>query len=257
MSKVSIITPCYNAASFLPITYESVMSQNHSDWEWILIDDKSTDNTWQLLQELAKRDVRLKIFQNNVNSGAAVTRNNCIEKAAGKYLAFLDSDDLWMPTKLSEQTEFMQKTGSLFCYHDYVTIDSKGNHLKNHLLEPNVSQKDLLKFNPYATSSVMVDAEVVRKNNIRFPPHLRRRQDYLFWYEALRAAGGSQNVGKILSSYRIFGKESLSANKKEMAKIQWNLYRNEFKLGLIPSVYYFFHYAWHGIKKYFLLFIGA
>ena len=192
-----------------------------------------------------------KVFKNEVNSGAAVTRNNCLDKATGEYVAFLDSDDLWAAEKLQKQLDFAQQNNAEFVYHNYWIVDSEANQIKKQILPASVSQSQLLNFNPFATSSVMIKRDVIEKNKIRFREHLRRRQDYLFWYEVIGQSEIALGMPELLSSYRIFGKDSLSANKKQMAKIQWQLYRQEFKLGLFASAYYFVRYAIHGIKKYF------
>src|SRR5690606_921167 len=107
MTAISIITPCYNASKFLLETYESIKAQTYMDWEWIVVDDCSTDHSWEMLQKFSEEDTRVKIFQNEKNLGAAVTRNKCLAEAQGEYYAFLDSDDLWHQEKLKTQIEFM------------------------------------------------------------------------------------------------------------------------------------------------------
>ena len=252
MNKVSIITPCFNAAEYLNTTYQALSAQTYTNWEWVVVDDCSTDNSVQILEELQKSDARVIIIQNKQNSGAAITRNNSLNCATGEYLAFLDADDLWMTNKLQEQVAFIEAHNHNFVYHNYWTVDAKGQKIKEQICPPTVTAKSLLKFNPFATSSVMIKRDIIEKNNIRFKEHLRRRQDYLFWYDAITVAKEAQGMGSFLSHYRIFGSDSLSANKKKMAIIQWKLYREEFKLNIIMSSYYFICYAIHGIKKYFI-----
>jgi teichuronic acid biosynthesis glycosyltransferase TuaG len=252
MDKVSIITPCYNASAFLNITYNALREQTHSNWEWVVVDDCSTDNSFEIMKNLCLEDSRVLLVSNSENSGAAVTRNNALNDATGNYCAFLDADDLWDSKKLKRQLEFMKTNDIDFSYHNYWTVDAKGTKLKKQTCPSEMSAHDLLKYNPFATSSVVIKRDLIEKNHIRFKEHLRRRQDYFFWYDALKVCKVAKCLNEELSQYRIFGTESLSANKKKMAIIQWNLYRQEFKIGLIPSIYYFIHYAIHGLKKYFL-----
>lgn len=252
MKKISIITPCYNSEFYLREAYKAVSAQSHSNWEWIIADDCSTDNSWNILNEFKSSDSRVKIFKNSRNSGAAVTRNNCLNNATGDYVAFLDSDDLWSPDKLEKQIRFSLDNDIDYTYHNYWTIDSEGKQLKEQLTPPSIEQVDLYKFNPFATSSIMIKRSVIESNHIRFRNHLRRRQDYFFWFDTIGVSNKAQGLNELLSSYRIFGGDSLSANKKKMALIQWQLYRTEFNLNIIQSFYYFVFYAIHGIKKYFI-----
>lgn len=252
MKLISIITPCYNGEEFLKTTYEALKAQTHSNWHWVITDDCSSDSSWQIIQELTGNDDRIKPEMNAKNSGAAVTRNNSIDRAQGDYIAFLDCDDLWHPEKLGKQIEFMENNNFQFTYHAYNMITPAGEVIKEQHPATITGLEDLLKFNPFATSSIMINRHFVEKFAIRFPPHLRRRQDYIFWYKSIKNCDFAQGMEEILSSYRIVGDSSLSANKKKMAIIQWGLYRKEFKLNLFQSLYYFFHYALHGVKKYFL-----
>jgi teichuronic acid biosynthesis glycosyltransferase TuaG len=250
MPTISIITPCYNCEKYLQETFDSVTRQTFSDFEWIIFDDQSTDKSWKILQELAQKDARLKIHQNEKNSGAAITRNNCLEKAQGDYVAFLDCDDLWHPKKLEKQLQFAKSQNADFTYHNYETIDAKGQKLKELKIKNQIKQNDLYKYNPFATSSIMIKREILTNNNIEFRKHLRRRQDYFFWFDAIGASNQALGLSETLSGYRIFSEDSLSSDKKKMAKIQWELLGSEFKLPLIKRLYYFLCYAWHGVRKY-------
>lgn len=249
--KVSIITPCHNAEGFISETYKSLIDQSYKNWEWIVFDDQSSDNSFETLKAIAEKDSRVLVQKNKENSGAAVTRNNCLGIASGKYFAFLDVDDLWYPNKLEKQIAFMQVNNVRFSFHPYMLIDSKGISIKEIKVPSIVSAQDLLKYNPFATSSVIVEKTVIDEIELEFKAHLRRRQDYLFWYEAIEHTGVAESLQESLSYYRVFGDDSLSGNKKKMALIQWKLYREEFHLNIFRSIYYFIHYALHGIKKYF------
>jgi len=252
MKKVSIITPCFNCQEFLEETFTTVTQQNYQNWEWILVDDCSTDSSYEKLQELSSRDERIRVFKNEDNCGAAVTRNVGLDQATGDYVAFLDSDDLWHPEKLEVQIRQMVENSIEFSYHDYDTVDEAGNHLKEQKLKSSYTAKDLLKYNPFATSSIVIRRELIVSNRIRFKEHLKRRQDYFFWYDSIAASKVVKGIGQALSRYRLGNSNSLSSNKVQMAKIQWKLYREEFNLGFFQSAYYTLHYAVHGVKKYFL-----
>lgn len=251
MKKVSIITPCFNSQEYIRETYQSVISQTYTNWEWIIIDDCSTDKTYEVIKELSNRDKRIRIFKTKANSGAATSRNIGLLEASGILVAFLDSDDAWPPHKLEKQISHILKNLVDFSYLNYKTITSKGSILKHLTLDKSYQSKDLLKFNPFATSSVIIKKEIIHKNQIRFKEHLRRRQDYIFWYEAIRASKTIELCPDTFSFYRLGSKGSLSSNKIKMAFIQWSLYRKEFKLSLISTIKYMTTYTIHGFKKYF------
>ena len=237
MDKVSIITPCYNASKFLQETYNSLQQQTYSHWEWIIVDDCSTDSSVSLIKQLQSEDQRVILVLNDENSGAAVTRNNSLNHATGDYCAFLDADDLWETDKLEKQLLFMKSKDSHFSYHDYWMIDASGKKLKKQNCPNEVDADQILKYNPFATSSIMIKRETIEKNQIRFKAHLRRRQDYIFWHDCLLATGRGHCLNEELSLYRVFGDDSLSANKKEMAKIQWRLLKEEFGLNIFMRIY--------------------
>jgi teichuronic acid biosynthesis glycosyltransferase TuaG len=251
MEKVSIITPCFNTELYLTETYECLKKQTYSEWEWIVFDDCSTDNSFTILTDICQKDSRVKVYKNEFNSGAAITRNNCLNKATGAYLAFLDCDDVWVPEKLDKQVTFINQKKADFIFSNYEMIDAKGEFIKKMQAPDIVTASDLLKYNPFATSSVFIRRSAVENYNIRFLEHLRRRQDYIFWYDVIKVNSSAVGMKEFLSKYRQVGSSSLSSNKKKMAVIQWRMYRDEFKLDLMPSLYYLFHYAINGIKKYF------
>lgn len=126
---VSIITPNYNCGRFIAKTIESVLAQSYQNWELLIQDDCSSDNGVAVILRFAEKDTRIKVEMNNTNSGAAVTRNNALKRAKGKWIAFLDSDDLWLPMKLEEQLGFMVSNNYNFTYHGYSEIDEEDNKL--------------------------------------------------------------------------------------------------------------------------------
>lgn len=250
MPKVSIITPCYNSAKVLDKTFQAVTSQTFRDWEWLVVDDCSDDNTHAILQSWMKKDARIKVFQNEKNSGASPSRNLGIDNASGEYLAFLDSDDIWNQDKLEKQLGFMEKSNCSFSYHDYSMIDLSDTHLKCVTSPKAITKSTLEKFNPVFTSSVMIKRSAI--GGIRFKQELRRRQDYIFWFQVIQATKSARNVGENLGAYRVGNQTSLSHNKFRVIPIQWSIYRKEFRLGYLSSILSLMAYAFHGIRKYFL-----
>lgn len=251
MEKVSIITPVYNGEKFIEETSKSVLGQTHKNWEWLIVDDCSTDKSREILSDLANSDDRIRLIFQKENGGAAVARNAGLDAATGDFVTFLDCDDAWRNDKLEVQLEYAHTQNAEFTYHHYRIIDESGKVLKTQNVKKYIEQKELLRFNPFATSSIMIKRSVLKEKGIRFRDYLRRRQDYLFWYDAVGACNKAMGVSDVLSDYRIFSKESLSANKKKMALIQWRLLREEFELNIFKRAYYFIRYAIHGIKKYF------
>lgn len=178
---VSIITPTYNCGRFIAETIESVLAQTHSDWEMIIVDDCSTDNTAEVVARY--NDPRIHYICNERNSGAALTRNRALREAKGRWIAFLDSDDLWEPTKLQEQLSFMQQHGYAFTYHDYIEIDESSKPLGIR-----VSGKNSVgKIGMYTCCwpgclSVMYDAEAVGLVQIE---DIRKNNDFLMWLQVI------------------------------------------------------------------------
>lgn len=183
---VSIITPTFNCGKFIVETIDSILSQTYAKWELIISDDCSTDNTKEVIKPYLEKDTRIKYICNAKNSGAAVTRNNALRVAKGKWIAFLDSDDLWEPTKLEKQIKFMEENGYAFSYHEYVEIDEQDN-----LLGVKVSGKRHVgKFDMFACCwpgclSVMYDAEKIGLIQIN---DIKKNNDTAMWLKVIRKA---------------------------------------------------------------------
>lgn len=182
---VSIITPTWACAHFIEKTIESVLVQTYENWELLIQDDCSTDNTSEIVYPYT-RDPRIKYECNSNNCGAAVTRNNALKRAEGRWIAFLDSDDLWEPTKLEKQVQFMEKNGYAFTYHDYIEINEDGDPLGIH-----VSGKErVTRFDMYSCCwpgclSVMYDAEKVGLIQIN---DIKKNNDTAMWLKVIRKA---------------------------------------------------------------------
>lgn len=185
-SLVSIIMPSYNCGKFVEKTIRSVQAQTYKNWEIIFVDDCSKDDTINQVSELQKQDSRIKLFQNPVNSGAAISRNTALREAKGKWIAFLDSDDLWEPTKLEKQIKFMEENGYAFSYHEYEEIDEQDS-----LLGVKVSgKKHVGKFDMFSCCwpgclSVMYDASKIGLIQIN---DIKKNNDTAMWLKVIRKA---------------------------------------------------------------------
>jgi len=240
---ISIITPSYNSERFIKETYQSILEQTHTDWEWLVTDDCSSDNTWEILQHLQQQDGRVKPMQNATNSGAAVTRNNSIDRSQGEFLAFLDSDDLWLPTKLEQHLIFMNDTQSDLSFTPYFLIDEKSAQLSPRVdirLKGKFTYEDML----IKKATMGCCTVIVRKSAFSdiSMPLIKAGQDYALWLKLLKTGKTADIFPKPLSKYRIVS-NSLSRNKLKKALNIWQVYRKIEKLNLLKSCYVFSHYA--------------
>lgn len=240
MPKVSIITPCYNAEKYIHETYESVMSQTFKDFEWIIINDASSDKTKEILETL--KDPRIKIHHKDINEGVSLARNKGLELATGDLIAFLDADDFWLPRKLETQIKYHDKYD--FTFHSYT--DFRDNELlKTHIASP-INFNELLKNCIIKTSTVMLKASLAKKH--KFKPHLNQGEDFLYFLKILKDTKNAFGFNENLTKYRI-EENSLSRDKLKMAKMRWKIMRDDLKLSFLKSIYYFIHYAISGILK--------
>nr|WP_246521273.1 MULTISPECIES: glycosyltransferase family 2 protein [Ornithinibacillus] len=243
---ISVITPAYNAERFIGETIESVLCQTYSNWEMIIVDDCSTDRTVAYIQEYAKKDSRIKLIQLKTNSGSAIARNTAMENASGRYIAFLDSDDLWYPEKLERQLRFMQEKDIAFSFTKYIRMEEDGT-LKDAISRApeSVGYEDLLKHCVIGCLTVMIDRE---KTGYHEMINIRTRQDYAYWLTLTKMGFRAYGLPEVLAKYRNVG-NSISSNKVKAAKRQWYVYRKIEKQPLIKSIWYFMHYASIGIRN--------
>ena len=242
---VSIITPSYNSKEFIGETIESVLNQTYKNWEMLIVDDCSTDNTSEIIREYAQKDSRIKYLKNEKNSGPAISRNIGIEKAEGKYISFLDSDDFWDKAKLKYQIEFMEKNNLLITHTDYFFTDSKGKIIKKVATSEEIDYRDLLKGNQFKTMCMTMRSDLVKKYKMPIIKH----EDYAFFLDLLKEAPKSLKVPKSLSMCRV-RERSVSSNKLKSALWTWNIYRKYESLNLMKSSYYFINYTINGLLKY-------
>lgn len=220
---VSIITPVYNSQNVLEDTINSVLGQSYNNWELILVDDCSEDESVPIIERYAKRDVRIKPIYLNKNEGAGFARNIGLENATGHYIAFLDADDIWLENKLKDQlTYFENHRGAKFQFSWYDTIDEK-NEVINTFKTPDRISFNLLKYNNYIlTSTVMCHAEILQ--NIRFPG-IRRRQDWSLFLDILKAEEYAYSLPKVTVQYRKMP-NTLSANRWKLIKPNFDFFKN-------------------------------
>lgn len=251
MDKVSIITPMYNASRFVKYTIESVLSQTYSNWELIIVDDCSSDNSFDIVKDYCQRDHRIKLLKMEKNSGGPIIpRNTGIDMAEGRYIAFLDSDDIWVPNKLEKQINFMQEKQCVLSYSAYKKIDEYGAIIGNNPISvPSiVTYKDLLKSNFIPCLTAIYDSQKIGKI-FQHKDSLVASEDHLLWLSILRNNDEcALGINEPLAYYRIHGK-SISNNKVVMAKNKWRIYREWEKLSVLGSIWYFIHYVYYGLRK--------
>lgn len=245
---VSIITPIYNGERFVAQTIESVLAQTYTDWEMIIINDGSKDNSEKIVRQYTEQDSRIKLYS-QPNGGSAAARNNGIRRAKGRYIALLDADDLWEPDFLESQLALMRKHEALLVYSSYKRINEDGEECLSPFIVPErITYKDMLKTCTIACMTAIYDTSKYGK--VYLHEEFRSlRDDYIYWLEIIKQTGEAWGNTRILASYRIFG-QSVSRDKKKVIKPQFKVYYEVEKLGLIRSVYYLMCWAFHGFIKY-------
>lgn len=240
---VSIVMPTYNCAGFIAESIESAIAQTYPNWELIIIDDQSTDDTEERVREFSARDPRVRYSRLEKNSGAAVARTRGMEAAQGRYIAFLDSDDLWHPTKLERQLAFLNESGGAIVCTAYDQIDEVG-HPIGKVLQPKrrATYNDVLLTCPIGNSSVLYDAGRLGKFVV---PDIRKRNDDALWLQMLKKEKYILGMAEVLMSYRVRA-NSISSNKLSLVRYHWILYRDIEKLSIPRSA---FHIGVWGVLK--------
>lgn len=245
---VSIISPVYNAKNYIRETIACVQNQELTDWELIFVEDGSTDGTGAYLSDYLKEypDDRIKVYP-VANSGAAAARNYGLTKATGRYIAYLDADDLWEPEKLAHQLAFMQKKDAAFCFTGYEFADETGHGLGKVVKVPEtLTYRQALQNTTIFTSTVMFDTDKISKDDLNMP--LVKSEDTALWFRILRQGYTAFGLDENLVKYRRSG-NTLSSNKLEACRRIWNLYRKEEKLSVRDSMYNFFFWAIRAVKR--------
>lgn len=245
LDLVSIITPHYNNLIVLRDTLDSVKKQTYSNYEHIVIDDNSSPEIKVELQKLIDNDPNVKLLLLDENHGAGYARNAGIKEAQGRFIAFLDCDDLWEPSKLQIQIEYMTKHSVDLCYSEYHVMNSDGLVLNTRKIKSPITYHDLLKTNYIGCLTAVYDTKNFGKV---FMPTMRKRQDLGLWLKLAKLGANMEGVHMPLARYRL-AKNSLSSNKVSAALFQWELYRENEQLGIIRSLYYFCHYVFFALLK--------
>ena len=232
---VSIIMPSYNCGEYVEDTIRSVQAQTYQNWEIIFIDDNSTDNTIKLVSELREMDERIKLFRNQINSGAAVSRNKALREAKGRWIAFLDSDDLWEPTKLEKQIKFMEDNNYAFSYTSYQEIDSDSKPTGVIISGPkHVSKQGMFKFCWPGCLTVMYDASKIGLIQIE---NIKKNNDYAMWLKISKMAD-CYLLDECLAKYRRGRAGSISTHGYfTLIKWHYKLFRVSEKMNPIFSVF--------------------
>lgn len=244
---VSIIMPTFNAGHVIKETIDSVLSQSYSDWELIIIDDCSNDETYNIVKSYTQHCKKISILINDINSGAGVSRNRGIQVAKGRYLAFLDSDDLWEPDKLKLQIEFMRMHKSPISHTSFSFIDEAGRERKGGVVASKfVDLRRNLKNTEIGTSTAIIDRDLVSQN-IKFSK-IRARQDLKLWIDLLSSGYISSGVRHDLVKYRV-REGSVSSNKFKMLYITLKVYMGVHSLPIYERLYCYCCYVINAIKK--------
>lgn len=244
---VSIITPTYNAERTIAATIESVLAQTYADWEMVITDDCSQDATVEIIRRYADKDSRIRLICKERNSGAGECRNRSISHASGRYIAFLDADDRWLPTKLEKQIAFMRETGCKASYTSYLTCDAMGN-LKDIVPCPkSVAYRDIIRDDRMGCLTFVYDAEALGKV---YMPLMRRRQDWAMKILVLQKAGEALGYPETLALYRVA--EGSLSNGGKMSLVRYNVavYRDTLHYGSFAAwMMFLFVFMPHYIYK--------
>jgi glycosyltransferase involved in cell wall biosynthesis len=241
---VSIIMPSYNTGEYIKNSIQSVINQTYTNWELIIVDDCSTDNTDEIVTPFLT-DNRIRFLKNKKNSGAAISRNYALREAKGKWIAFLDSDDIWLPEKLERQLNYMEENNYSFTYTDYRT-QLNGKWLPYRYIAPNkVNKRKLYNYCYFFTSTVIYDRDVVGLIQIG---DLKKRNDYALWLRAIEKTD-CYRYQECLTYYIKHDNSVSSGNKFRLIKWYYIMYKKELKKNSIIALVLTFNNLVHGVIK--------
>lgn len=232
---VSVIMPSYNCAEYIAHSIESVIKQTYPHWELLITDDCSTDNTVEIVKQYIQKDNRIKLFVLKDNSGAAVARNNSIKEAQGRYIALLDSDDLWLPEKLEKQLAFMQNNGYEFCYSSYIIYNDNGEYMSIFFCREQETFQSIKKDNRIGCLTVIYDTKKLGK---MYMPLLRKRQDFGANILLLQKCKRAYGIKEPLAIYRMRN-NSLSHYKIRLLKYNIKVYEEVLGWSSVKAYCYF------------------
>lgn len=245
---ITIVTPMYNGAQYIAQTIESVLHQSYPNWEMLIVDDGSQDDSPGIVAHYAEADKRVRLIR-QPNGGSASARNHALRLAKGRYICFLDADDLWDDKFLEEQLTFLQSRNAALVFGSFRRINAQGDEILKPFIVPlRVNYTDLLKTCSISCLTAMFDRTKVGENYFCEKLH-SLRDDFVFWLSLLKKVEYAYGNPTVLASYRVFA-ASTTANKRKMIKPQFNVYYRIEKLGLFRSIYYLIHWAINGYLKY-------
>ncbi|GAA0714323.1 glycosyltransferase family 2 protein [Aquimarina litoralis] len=236
--KVTIITPSYNSAEYISETIDSVIKQTYENWEMLIVDDCSKDDSVAIINDYCLLDNRVRLIQLEKNGGAAVARNRAIKEAQGRFLAFLDSDDQWHPKKLEKQVGMMVNKNIPFTFTSYQLVSEEGELGRIIKSKAEVSYRNAIMSNPIGCLTVVIDIDFFGKV---YMPLIKKRQDLGLWLKLLRKTNAI-GIDENLALYRV-RKDSISSNKFKLVKYHWILYREHEKTSFLKSIYYVLYYS--------------
>lgn len=238
---VSVVMPTYNCASFIQEAVESVVAQTYPSWELIIVDDCSTDNTKAVLAPYLAKYPNIHYTFLEKNSGPAVARSEALKQVKGDYVAFLDSDDLWTPNKLSLQIDFMKQKKVPFSATGYELISEDGTSKGIALLPPQKTNYDkMLRLScPVGNLTIMYDRRIIGDQQV---PAIKKRNDFALWLQTLHKTDACYGMSDVLGKYRVRS-QSVSRNKFKLLPYHWHLYHHIEKLGVIKSSWYILCWA--------------
>ena len=249
MPEVSIITPCYNSARFIEDTIQSVLNQSFQDWEWIITDDCSSDQSVEIIKKYS--DPRIILIQAEKNGGAGHARNLSLEKARGRFITFLDADDYWEPQFLEEMVNFMKENKAELAYSNYARCDENLQpQLADFVADKPVTFSNLLKTCRLSLLSSMYDRQRVGKE---YFPEGSKREDHVMWLNLLKKIPEGKPLAKTMAKYRMHP-TSISRKKTDIMMDQYLVYKDHMKYSTLRSLYYTANWAFNGFLKYSKLF---
>jgi teichuronic acid biosynthesis glycosyltransferase TuaG len=245
--KVAVIMPCHNGAHTLTQAVQSVIDQTFKDWELVIVDDGSTDPSPQIIQDFAAADPRIRSVRNEKASGASNARNKALRFTRARYVAFLDSDDAWLPHKLEAQLKSMQENGAALACGSYDVMDGSGMIIGAVRPKPGfLSYRGLLTDCSVGALTAVLDRSLC--GDIQFNSQLSTSEDYQLWLSLIRRGLTAICLPETLAVYRVHGK-TLSSNKFVAARNRWRVYREFERYNVVTSAFYFAAYAVIGVLK--------
>lgn len=245
MPTVSIITPLFNCESFIGETIESVQRQTFTDWEMIIANDCSTDNSREVVKKYIKDDPRIILIESEKNGGTSVARNKGLNVAKGRYISFLDSDDWLHPDYLEKQLAFLKEKDAAIATASYMRVAKKTT---TPFIVPKESTfNTIIKGNGISCLTTLYDREKVGEE--RFLEEFRKCEDLVFWCTILKKVGVCYGNPEVLADYRIY-EGSKSRQKIHLVKHQWKVYRKALHFNIFKAFYCLCRWAIYGLKKY-------